>query len=67
MSNDILNPLKYDVIFKITNKLKFNNNHLKFNINFKSYIIFRRTPKELLYHYSLSIHLENRMRSNFLS
>jgi hypothetical protein len=28
--------------FKINNRSKFNNNHLKFNINFKSHITFGR-------------------------
>jgi hypothetical protein len=34
---------KYDVTFKIINRLKFNNNHLKLNSNFKWYITFWMT------------------------
>ena len=32
----------YDMIFKVTNRLKVNNDNFKFNDNFKSHIIFRR-------------------------
>jgi hypothetical protein len=35
-------------LFKITNGLKFNNNHLKFNGNFKSHITFEMTPVLLI-------------------
>ena len=31
--------------FKITNKLKINNNNFKFNDNFKSYITIKKTKK----------------------
>ena len=37
--------LNYNVTFKITNKLKVNNDNLKFNDNFKSHIIVK-TPRE---------------------
>ena len=40
--------LKYNVTFKIINKLKVNNNHFKFNSNFKSYITDKRTLKKYL-------------------
>jgi hypothetical protein len=66
MSNT-LNISKCNITFKITNKSKFNNDYFKFNINYKSHIIVRRNRRELLYHYSLSIHVENRLRSMFLS
>jgi hypothetical protein len=36
----------YDVTFKITNRLKVNNDNFKFNCNFKSHIIVGRTLKE---------------------
>jgi hypothetical protein len=67
MNNDTLNLSKCNVTFKITNKSKSNNNYFKFNIYCKSHIIVRRNQRELLYHYSLSIHVENRMRFIFLS
>jgi hypothetical protein len=35
-----------DVIFKITNRLKVDNDNLKFNGDFKSHITVRRTPKK---------------------
>jgi hypothetical protein len=37
-----------DVTFKITNKLKVNNDNFKFNSNFKSHITVERTPKKHL-------------------
>jgi hypothetical protein len=37
-----------DVDFKITNKLKVNNDNFKFNSNFKSHITVRRTLKKQL-------------------
>jgi hypothetical protein len=40
-------PLKYDIPFKIINRLKVNNNNLKINDNFKSHIIIKRTPKSI--------------------
>ena len=33
----------YDIAFKIINRLKVNNNNFKFNGNFKSHIIIRKT------------------------
>jgi hypothetical protein len=38
--------------FKITNELKFNNDHFKFNSDFKYHITFEITS---LYHYSFLI------------
>ena len=38
--------LNCDVIFKITNKLKANNDNIKFNGDFKSHIIVERTSEE---------------------
>jgi hypothetical protein len=38
-----LNPPKCDVAFKITNRLKFNKDYLKFNSDFKRHIKLRRT------------------------
>jgi hypothetical protein len=38
--------LNYDVAFKLTNKLKVNNDNFKFNGNFKSHITIGRTPGE---------------------
>jgi hypothetical protein len=35
-----------DVIFKITNRLKVNNDNLKFNSDFKGHITVRRTQKK---------------------
>ena len=39
-------PYNCDVAFKITNRLKVNNDNLKFNSNFKSHITIERTPKK---------------------
>ena len=39
----IYSHFKYNVAFKIINKLKFNNDRLKFNGDFKSHIMFMRT------------------------
>jgi hypothetical protein len=36
----------YDVTFKITNRLKINNDNLKFNGNFKSHITVVMTLRE---------------------
>jgi hypothetical protein len=38
--------LNYDVLFKITNRLKVNNYNFKLNDNFKKYITVDKTPKE---------------------
>jgi glutathione peroxidase-family protein len=44
----------YDVVFKITNKLKVNN--YKFNGDFKSYITVRRTlEKQLAFSFSFRL------------
>jgi hypothetical protein len=40
--------LNYDVSFKITNILKVNNDNLKFNSYFKSYITIGRILKKLI-------------------
>jgi hypothetical protein len=37
-------PPNYDVDFKITDRLKSNNDNLKFNCDFESHITIRRTP-----------------------
>ena len=39
-------PPNYDVTFTIINRLKVNNDNFKFNNNFKSYIIVKRTTRE---------------------
>jgi hypothetical protein len=39
-------PHNYDVAFKIINRLKVNNDTLKFNDNFKSHITVGRIPGE---------------------
>ena len=39
-------PLNYDVAFKIINKLKVNNDNLKFNSDFKNHITVGKTPGE---------------------
>jgi hypothetical protein len=44
--------LKYLVTFKITIRSKFNNNNLKFNYNFKNYVVFRRLQRLLSFYYS---------------
>ena len=36
-----------DVTFKFTNRLKVNNNNIKFNVNFKNYITIKKTLKIL--------------------
>ena len=43
-------PPNYDITFEITNKLKVNNNNLKFNSDYKSYTKenIRKTLKEHL-------------------
>jgi hypothetical protein len=38
--------LNHDVSFKITNRLKANNDNLKFNSDFKIQITVERSPKE---------------------
>lgn len=43
MSNVRLYLLKYDVVFIISNKLKLNNDYLKFNDSFKNYLTFEKT------------------------
>jgi hypothetical protein len=35
----------YDVIFKIINRLKVNNDNFKFNYNFKNHVTVERTNK----------------------
>ena len=39
---------KYDVVFKITNRLKFNNDNFKLNGDFKCHIIFEEDSKRIL-------------------
>ena len=39
-------PLNYDVTLKIINRLKINNNNLKFNGYFKRYITVGKTSRE---------------------
>jgi glutathione peroxidase-family protein len=39
-------PLNYDVAFKITNKLKVNNDNFKFNGDFKNYIAIEMILRE---------------------
>ena len=43
-----LSPLKCDVSFKITNISEVNNDHLKFNDDFKRHVTFGRTPVLLI-------------------
>jgi hypothetical protein len=38
----------YDVVFKISNRLKVNNDNFKFNGNFKNHVIVERIPREHL-------------------
>ena len=44
-SSVFLCPLNCDTTFKITNRLKVNNDNLKFNSNFKSHIKVRKTSR----------------------
>jgi hypothetical protein len=45
-SNVLLMSSNCVVAFKITNKLKVNNDNLKFNSDFKSHITVEKTPGE---------------------
>ena len=47
MVNHIFNASNDISSLKIINKLKFNNDHLKFSNNFKCHIIFEMTIKRL--------------------
>jgi hypothetical protein len=39
-------PSNYDLTFKITDRLKVNNDNVKFNDDFKRHIIVERTLRE---------------------